>query len=289
MKKKIVIPLLGAHISAAGGLHKSIDRAEEIGCTTMQIFTKNNKAWFAPEITKEEAELFKKAYKESKLARIMVHTSYLINIASANESVERKSIAALKHELHRCEQLEIPYLILHPGSHLGAGDEKGIKKISKNLDLVLEKATGKTKILLETMAGQGTNIGYKFGQLSEIIDSCSSKKLLGVCLDTCHIFNAGYDISTKESYQKVIKDFYKEIGIKRLEAIHLNDSETELNSRKDRHANIGEGVIPMKTFELIMNDKRLEKIPKVLETPTDAAGKIHEREIKLLKKLVKPS
>jgi deoxyribonuclease-4 len=283
MKKKFV-PLVGAHISIAGGFYKAVERAETIGCTTMQIFTKNNKSWFGAKITDEEVREFKAAMRKSNLSKIMVHTSYLINIASAKPDVERRSITALKHELHRCEQLGIPYLVLHPGSHLGAGEEKGIKKVSKNLDKVLAYANGKTKILLETMAGQGTNIGKTFKEIKAIISGCKYKKLLGVCLDTCHIFSAGYDIGNAEKYEEVMKQFSKIIGITRLKAIHLNDSKTACGSCKDRHENLGKGKIPRKAFSLIMNDKRLEKVPKVLETPD---SDLYEKEIKMLRQILK--
>jgi deoxyribonuclease-4 len=281
MKKKLT-PLVGAHISIAGGFYKAVERAQAIGCTTMQIFTKNNKAWLGKKITQQEIDDFKKAMRGSGLSKIMVHNSYLINIASKNPDVERKSVSALKHELQRCEQLGIPYLVLHPGSHLGAGEEKGISKISKNLDKALAHANGKTKILLETMAGQGTNLGKTFKELKAIIKGCKYKKLIGVCLDTCHIFSAGYDIGNEKKYDEVIKQFSRTIGISRLKAIHINDSKTECGSHKDRHANLGKGKIPRKAFSLIMKDKRLLKIPKVLETPDTS---LYEKEIKSLKRM----
>lgn len=280
MRKKINLPLLGAHTSIVGGLHKAIEQAESIGGTTMQIFTKNSKAWFGKKITNQEEELFKSTFKKSKLARIMAHASYLINLASKNRSTERKSVTSLKHELHRCEQLEIPYLVLHPGSHVGQGEEVGIRKIVKNLDTVLQDATGKTKILLETMAGQGTNLGSTFEQIKEMIKGCKHKKHLGVCLDTCHIFVAGYDLKSEAGYNQTIDNFFKIIGIRKLKAIHINDSKTGFGSKKDRHESIGKGKIPLKVFRLIMNDKRLEKIPKVLETPDPS---LYAKEIKKLK------
>jgi deoxyribonuclease-4 len=287
MKKRISLPLVGAHISISGGFYKAVERAEKIGAATMQIFTKNNKAWLGSKISNEEETRFKKAYKHSKLSNIMAHTAYLINIASANKNIRKKSVTSLKHELERCEQLGIPYLVLHPGSHVGAGEEAGIKKIIKNLDKVLAKANGKTKILLETMSGQGTGLGYKFEQIKRIISECKHKKLIGVCLDTCHIFSAGYDIRSEDEYEKTMKRFSRIIGMGRLKAIHINDSKNELGSRKDRHANLGKGKIPLKAFRLIMNDKRLQKIPKVLETPGDATGEIYKKEISKLKRMAK--
>ena len=280
-KKKIFNALVGAHISIAGGFYKSIKRAEEIGCTTMQIFTKSNRSWFGDKIKKEDAEKFKETLKNSNLSKIMAHTSYLINIGSVKADVEKKSISALKHELHRAEQLEIPYLVFHPGAHLGIGEEECIKKIAHNLNIVLKEATGATKVLLETTAGQGTNVGYKFEHLKKIYDLCKYKKLLGICLDTCHVFAAGYDISTKEKFKKTLSEFKKTIGIKNLKAIHLNDSKTECGSRKDRHANLGNGKISLGTFKTIMQDKSLKSIPKILETPDSDK---YESEIEMLKK-----
>lgn len=277
IKNKI---LVGAHISTAGGLNKAIERAESIGCTTMQIFTKNNKSWFGKKITKEEEERFKEILKKSNLSKIMAHSSYLINLASSNEEVESKSVTALKHELHRCEQLEIPYLIFHPGSHTGQGEEKGIKQVTKNINKVLSSANGKTKLLLETMAGQGTSIAHTLEQIKTIIKNLENKKLVGICLDTCHMFAAGYDFSSEKAYTETINKWIKGVGIRKINAIHLNDSKTELGSKKDRHENLGLGYIPKKIFKLIMKDERLKHIPKVLETPDSS---LYEKEIKYLK------
>ena len=278
--------LLGAHISIAGGLHNAITRAESIGCTTMQIFTKNNKSWLAPNIHKKEITEFKFKLKNSNLSQIMSHSSYLINIGSKNQTVEQKSIKSLTHELDRCEALNIPYLVLHPGSHIGAGEEKCIKQIAKNLDSVLMRKNRKTMILLETMAGQGTNVGHTFEQLKQIYQLCKNKKLLGICFDTCHVFSAGYNIGTPQGYKNTWKKFDTILGFKLLKAIHINDSKTEFNSRKDRHENIGKGTIPLKTFELIMNDKKLSTIPKILETPAINGLAGYKKEITILKNMI---
>jgi deoxyribonuclease-4 len=279
VKEKTV--LVGAHVSIAGGLHKAVERALALGATTMQIFTKSSRSWYDKPISPETEKLFKKALKDSGLKKIVAHASYLINIASAKPNTEQQSVAALKHELHRCEQLSIPFLVLHPGSHIGDGEEKGIKKICKNLDKVLATANGKTKLLLETMAGQGTNLGYTFKQIREIHDRCTHKKHLGVCLDTCHIFAAGYELRNTTEYEKTMKKFARIVGLRKLKAIHLNDSKTELGSRKDRHESLGKGQIPKKIFQLIMQDKRLVGIPKILETPDPT---LYKEEISLLKR-----
>lgn len=277
------VPLIGSFISTAGGIDKSIQRALDIGCTTMQIFTKSNRMWKSKPLINAEVEAFKRNVKAAHLEKIAVHASYLINIASNNPELEQKSVRALIEEVQRCQILEIPYLVLHPGSHTGAGIEKGIKNIAKNLDIVLKKVPGSTIICLETMAGQGTNLGSTFEQLQAIIEAATEKDRIGVCLDTCHIFTAGYDITTKASYEAVMEQFSTIIGINRLKCIHLNDSKMPLGSNKDRHANLGQGLIPQKTFKYIMNDKRLEHVPKHLETPDES---LYSEEIQLLKKMV---
>ncbi|MBU4269623.1 deoxyribonuclease IV [Candidatus Dependentiae bacterium] len=284
MKEKTI--LLGAHTSISGGLYKAIEEGESIGATAIQIFTKSSRSWFVKKLTEDEIIKFKEIHKKSKIKVIIAHSSYLINLGSPKKDIEKKSVLSLKQELDRCEELNIPYLVIHPGAYLDSDEQTCIKQISKNLDIILKNSIGKTKILLETTAGQGTNIGHKFEQLKTIYDNCEEKDKLGFCLDTCHIFSAGYDISTEPGYEKTIKDFSKILGLKNLYAIHLNDSKTELNSRKDRHENIGQGKIPKKTFSLIMNDKRLEKIPKILETPVEKTQD-YEKEIVFLKSLVK--
>lgn len=276
--------LVGSFISTAGGIDLSVHRALEIGCNTMQIFTKSNRMWKTKSLTDTEIIAFKKNVKEAGLKKIAVHASYLINIASNNPETEKKSVAALIEEIQRCELLDIPYLVLHPGSHTGAGIEKGIETIAKNLDVIFQNTSGSSIICLETMAGQGTNLGSTFEQIRDIINATKENDRLGVCLDTCHIFAAGYDITTPKKYEEVIEQFDKIIGLKRLTCIHLNDSKMPLGSNKDRHANLGQGLIPLKTFECLMNDKRLEHVPKHLETPDES---LYPEEIILLKKMVK--
>lgn len=279
--------LLGAHVSIQGGLEQAILRGEELGCTAIQIFLQSSRTWFAKKLTDQEIELFKKTHKNSTIKTIVAHSSYLINIGSPNHETEIKSVQALSGELTRCELLDIPYLILHPGSHLGSGEDTCIKKIAKNLDYVLNKSKHKSFLVLETTAGQGSNVGYKFEQLEKIISLCEHKSRVGICIDTCHIFAAGYDINTEYNYKKVFKDFDNIIGLNKLKAIHLNNSKTELGSKVDRHENIDKGKIPLETFKLIMNDKNLEDIPKILETPEPTHGPIYVEELKLLKSFVK--
>ncbi|MCX5751819.1 MAG: deoxyribonuclease IV [Candidatus Saganbacteria bacterium] len=261
--------LLGTHISTSGGVDKSIERGEALGCTAIQIFVKNNNQWFGKPQTEEEINLFLKAQKQSGIF-VFAHAGYLINIASPDPELQDKSLKSLIDELARCEALALPFIALHPGSHLQQGEEEGIKKAVKTLDTAFKETKGfKVKILIETTAGQGTNLGYKFEHLAEILNLSKYPKRLGVCFDTCHAFAAGYDIKTKEGYESTWKDFDRIIGIKNLMAFHLNDSKGELGSHKDRHEHIGKGTLGKEVFTMLLNDPRFKDLPMVLETPKD--------------------
>ena len=268
MKKKHSF-LYGAHMSIAGQPALAIERGESLGCTAIQIFTKSNRQWHAKPITDREAENFQKAWKNSSIVSIIAHASYLINIGSPQASIEHKSVHALGLEMERCNQLGIPYLVLHPGSHSNTDEEECLKRISHNLDSLF-KEIPHCSILLETMAGQGTNVGNSFEQLERIIKHSKHKNRLGVCLDTCHVFTAGYDISTEKGYHLVWEQFDKIIGLNKLKAIHVNDSKQGLGSRVDRHTDIGKGKLGKEAFELLCNDKRFFDVPKILETPKDS-------------------
>jgi deoxyribonuclease IV len=275
--------LLGAHLSIAGGIQKSIEQAEEVGATAIQIFTKNSRSWFAKDLTSEEIKKFTEAQKHSSVKIVVAHASYLINIASPNEKTEELSRNALLRELERCNSLKIPYLILHPGSHTTCTEEEGMARIVKNINIILEAFSGNTSILLETMAGQGTNIGHRFEQIKQIISSVKSRERIGVCFDTCHIFSAGYNFGSANQYHKTINEFDKVVGLKNLKIIHLNDSKTEQGSRKDRHEEIGKGTIPLGVFKEIMRDEKLKNIPKILETPATNGISDYKKEIELLR------
>ncbi len=280
-------PLVGCHVSIAGGIYKALERGESVGCTAMQIFTKSNRNWFDKKLTDDSIKAFKQAVKESSsIQSIIVHTGYLINIGSKKADIAQQSTNALLDEVHRCEQLDLPYLVLHPGSHLDMGEEKCLEQIAHNLDSVFERSNDKVHILLETMAGQGTNVGYTFEQLKKIRQLSEHKRNIEFCLDTCHVFAAGYDISTEDGYRKTFKTFDSTLGLEHLKAIHINDSQEKFGSRKDRHAPLGKGHIPLATFDLIMNDKQLKDIPKILETPSDPEMKLWKKEIALLKAMV---
>lgn len=280
--------LLGAHTSTAGGVSKSVDLAEKLGFTAMQIFTKNNNRWFQKGLVDKEIDAFKSKIKKSKIAFVVSHDSYLINLCAKDKTILKKSRSAFLDELERCEQLDIPYLNFHPGAHLGAGEKNGIKLIAESLNIAHEKTKGyKVSSMLEATAGQGTTIGYRFEQLQEIIELVEKKRRMSVCIDTAHVFAAGYDIKNLREYKKVIKDFDEIIGLDRLKCFHMNDSKKELGSRVDRHEHIGKGFIGLDGFANIMNDRRLKKIPKILETPKGKEQLEDLENLTALKKLIK--
>lgn len=258
--------LLGAHMSIAGGFHKAFDRAESIECTSIQIFTKSNRQWSAKPITPSEIAAFKDRWRQSSVQSVIAHAAYLINIGSSNEELQQKSVAALTVELERCKELGIPYLVLHPGIATNSIDEC-LETISHNLDLVFKNVPGKTMILLENTAGQGSSVGYTLEHLAKIYDKTNQKNRLGFCLDTCHAFAAGYDLRTEHDYNAFWKKFDVILGIKNLYAIHINDSKKGLDSRVDRHEHIGLGKLGLEPFRLLFNDPRFYSVIKVLETP----------------------
>ena len=264
--------LLGAHMSIAGGFSKSIDRALSIGATAIQIFVKSNMQWFSKPIVEAELLEFLNHPRRSELKSVFGHTGYMINMGAVNPEFHDKSMRALSEELIRADQLSLPFLVLHPGAHMGAGEEAGLSKITKSLDSVLKSIPKvKTRIALETTAGQGTSLGSKFEHLSWILEHSKHSDRLCICLDTAHIFAAGYDISTEGKTSEVFKEFDKVIGLHRLVAIHCNDSKTGLNSHVDRHEHIGKGKIGLGAFRFIMRDDHFKNTPKVLETPKGAA------------------
>jgi deoxyribonuclease-4 len=255
-------------MSIGGGAHLAIERARSIDCTAMQIFVKNNMQWFARPLHKDEIRAFLEHAQRGELRSIFAHANYLINLATTNEQFHANSIRALTEELVRADQLELPFLVMHPGAHLGAGEEAGLKKIAKSIDRVFTKIPKvKTKIALETTAGQGSCLGDKFEHLAYLVENVREPERLCVCLDTAHIFAAGYDIGSEKSVRKTFREFDRIIGRDRLVAIHVNDSKTPRGSRVDRHAPIGQGAIGLAAFRFIMNEPRFRKIPKVLETP----------------------
>jgi deoxyribonuclease IV len=264
MKKRHSL-LLGAHMSIAGELYLAIERGESIGCTAIQIFTKSNRQWHAKAISEEEINAFKTAWKNSSIQSVIAHAAYLVNIGSADKEIEKKSIHSLEIELNRCSSLGIPYLVLHPGSYGNSDEDSCLERISTNISTLLTASD--CTILLEIMAGQGSSVGHTFEQIAQIIKYSEHKNRIGVCFDTCHAFAAGYDFRTEKTYNSMWEHFDKVIGINKLKAIHINDSQKDIGSRVDRHADIGKGKIGLKAFELLFNDPIFFDIPKVLETP----------------------
>ena len=260
--------LIGAHTSISGGVPAAVDLAEKLNFSAMQIFSKNNNRWASKPFTESIINEFKTKLSKSGIKFTVVHDSYLINLSSLSNELLEKSRTAFLDELTRCEQLGIPYLNFHPGTHGGAGEEDGIKLIAESLNVVHEKTKDfKTSSMLEVTAGQGSAVGYKFEHIRKIIDLVEQKERMSVCIDTAHIFAAGYDIRTPNAYEKTMKEFDNVIGLDKLKCFHINDSKKELGSRVDRHEHIGKGFIGLDGFINIMNDKKLERVPKILETP----------------------
>ena len=280
--------MFGAHMSIAGGLEKALERGKKINCRTIQIFTKSSNQWKAKEITDEDLRRFQSFYAQFHISPVVAHDSYLINLASPDPVLHRKSIESFFNEMERCEKLKIPYLVFHPGAHVGSGEKAGLKKIAQSINILLKRGKGfKVTLLLETTAGQGTNLGYKFEHLAKIIKMVRQKKSIGVCVDTCHIFAAGYDITTKKGYKKTFETFNKLVGLDKLKVFHINDSKKELGSRVDRHEHIGKGFLGLKPFKFLVNDRRFANIPKILETPKGPDLKEDVKNFKVLKRLIK--
>jgi len=275
-------------MSIAGGVHTAVERGISTGCTTMQMFVKNNNQWRGKELSDEDISTYKKLLQESSIGPVVVHDTYLINLCATDKEILRKSRTALKDELDRCERLGVEYLNFHPGSHIGAGEKEGIKRIAESLNTIHDQTRGyAVRSVLETTAGQGTAIGYRFEQLREIIDLVDDAERMAVCVDTCHVFAAGYDIATERGYEKTFEDFDAVIGLGRLAAFHVNDSKREFGSRVDRHEHIGKGAIGKTGFRLLMNDDRFRTVPKILETPKGPEMKEDVMNMRVLRSMVK--
>lgn len=260
--------LIGAHTSIAGGVHNALLEGASIGATTVQIFTSNQRQWKGRPIPEKEIELWHETMKASGLKKIMSHDSYLINLGSPDPESLRKSRETFEQEIERCHALGITYLNFHPGAACGSDELVCLNTIVESLlsfEALLEK--GSTRLLLEATAGQGTSVGHRFEHLAYVIDKVHKKIPIGVCIDTCHIFAAGYDIRTKSGWEKTLQEFDKLVGLKHLYAFHMNDSAKPLGSRLDRHASLGEGEIGIECFKVMMHHPDLRELPKYLETP----------------------
>jgi deoxyribonuclease-4 len=266
------MPLFGAHLSVAGGLHHAAAEAAVLGCDTVQIFTKNASQWVGKPLTDEDVRAWRKAVRDAKLKYPTAHDSYLINLAAPDDEHFRKSIDAFAEEVERAETLGLSYLVSHPGAHVGSGEEAGIARVVAGLDEVHGRCPGyKVKVLLETTAGQGTTLGHRFEHLAAMIDQVKEPARLGVCLDTCHVFAAGYPLGTAEDYAATFEQFDDVIGLSHLKLFHVNDSVKGLGSRVDRHAGLGLGAIGLDPFRRLVSDPRFRTRPMVLETPKEDA------------------
>jgi deoxyribonuclease-4 len=267
------MPPLGAHKSIAGGIYRAVQRAAESACECVQVFTKNNNQWRAKPLTESDCQAFQAELVNRKIGHPIAHSSYLINLASPDDALWKKSIEALVVEMQRIEQLGIPYLVLHPGAYVTSTEPRGLRRIVRALK-EMDRQTGgsPTACLLETTAGQGTNLGWRFEHLAALLEGVQSPKRFGICFDTCHVFAAGYPLGTRRDFRATMREFDQVVGIKQIKAFHLNDSKRECGSRVDRHEHIGKGEIGIEGFRCLMNDARFAEIPMYLETPKEEKG-----------------
>jgi len=281
------VPLLGAHMSIAGGLHLAFTRIQEVQGESLQIFLSNQRQWKTTPLTSEMVAEFRQQWEENNHLPVAAHDSYLINLAAPDPLTLEKSVAAFADELQRAATLEIPFLITHPGSHRGEGVEAGLERFVENMDRAITRSkTSTVTVLIENTAGQGTNLGSKFEEISFIISESQYGDALGVCFDTSHAFAAGYDIRTRVTYEDTLSTFDHIIGLERLKFFHINDSKRPLDSRVDRHEHIGEGEIGLAGFRLLLNDPRFRQHPMVLETPKGKELKEDKANLEVLRSLI---
>lgn len=278
-------PLIGAHMSIAGGLFRALERGQQAGCRTVQLFLKSSNQWKAKPLTDEDRASFRQLRQSSGIDPIVAHDSYLINLASPDPDLYEKSLQAFVVEMERAGSLGIPFLVLHPGAHMGSGIDAGVSAVAAALNRAIDQVDAPVAILLENTAGQGSSLGHGFEELASILAQIKHRSRVGICLDTCHAFAAGYDIRTAEGYEATMREFDRLIGLESIRVLHLNDSKKGLGSRVDRHAHIGQGSIGLEAFRFLINDRRFEKIPKILETPK-GTGSEDARNLAILRSLV---
>ncbi|HEY6873643.1 MAG TPA: deoxyribonuclease IV [Geobacteraceae bacterium] len=279
---------LGAHMSISGGIFNAPDRGVKTGCGVIQVFTQNANQWRGKPVSDSDAALFRERWEESGLHEIVSHDIYLINLGAPPGEVRDKSLAGFREEMERCSRLGIAKIVMHPGAHTGDGDDVGIARICEAFEALFPAVPEFTgKVLLETTAGQGSNVGYRFEHLRAIMDGTSFPDRFAVCYDTCHTFAAGYDITSAEGYATVFSDFDRVVGLDRLQAFHVNDSKKGLNCRVDRHEHIGQGAMGIEPFRLLVNDPRFAKVPKILETPKGDDDEMDAVNLTVLRDLVK--
>lgn len=260
--------LLGAHMGISGGVHKAIERGESIGCTAIQIFLKNNNRWVSKPYTAEEIASFPRLLAESHIGAVFAHDCYLVNLGSNKDDIFLKSVACMVDDLERCDQIGVPFVVMHPGSHLGEGEDWGLQRVIEGVNEVFaRKPSSKAGIAFETTAGQGTNLGSKFEHLAILLAGVKPSARAGVCMDTCHMFSAGYELRDPAGYDATMRHFDEVVGLKHLWAIHLNDSKKPFGSRVDRHEHIGKGSLGLEPFRNLLNDPRMRRVPMTLETP----------------------
>jgi len=273
-------------MSIAGGLYRALERGREVGCSVVQIFLKNQLQWAARPYTQEDIRQFAAAWKASGIRTVFAHSSYLINLAAAEPASFVRAVDAFHDELERAEALGLPFVIIHPGSHKGLGLEEGIRRIVRALDEVTSRTRGyRVRVLLENTAGGGATIGRSFEELAALLAGARAPERLGVCLDTCHLFAAGYDLRTREGYEGVVKSCASIIGLRQVRAFHLNDAKAPLASGLDRHEKIGKGRLGRQAFRWLMTDRRFARVPMALETPKDPEPKADKDALALLRKL----
>ncbi len=264
------MPLLGAHMSIAGGYHLALDAAHRYGCDTVQLFTKNNNQWSAKDLSADHIRQFRETLLTTKLKFLTAHDSYLINLASPLPSLYQRSLDAFVIEMQRAEALGLAYLVMHPGTPTDGDESAGLQRIVRALNRIHKRCPRfRVKILLETTAGQGQSLGWRFEHLAAILDQVLEPERLGVCLDTCHVFAAGYPLWPEDEFMRTIGRFHHLVGLQKLKVFHLNDSKKPLGSRVDRHAHIGQGCLGLEPFRLLLNDSRFRDHPMVLETPKE--------------------
>ena len=278
-------PLMGAHMSIAGGMHRAFERGKLARCRTIQIFLKSSNQWKAKLLTEQDRVLFQGAQQRTGIGPVLGHDSYLINLASPDRELRLKSLSAFVEEMQRANYLGVRWLVMHPGAHTGSGMKAGISRVAGALLRAMDRVEPPVSILLENTAGQGSSLGWRFEQLAAILEGIGNSDRVGVCLDTCHAFAAGYDMRTREGYDRTLREFDRLIGIEKIRAFHVNDSKKELGSRVDRHFHIGKGYIGLDAFRCLVNDKRFFAIPKILETPKGTGPRLDRRNIAILNSL----
>lgn len=276
--------LLGAHMHTSKGLHKAVLDGAEIGCTAIQVFTSSPQQWRSRDVTPDMVRELQKSRQQTGITQIVSHDSYLINLCAPTEEIRTKSFNALKRELMRCGQLGIPFVVSHMGAHHGAGEAEGLLTIAEAVNEILAESPDTVTLLMETTAGHGSWLNGRFEHLAVILEECAGHARLGVCVDTCHIFVAGYDIRTAEGYERTFTEFDRLVGCERIKTIHCNDSKKGLGSRVDRHAHIGEGELGLEPFRCLVNDQRFENTPILLETPDP--DEMHAKNLDTLRSLI---